>query len=128
MPSEMHRVLVVEDTVSNLKMLEAKLLGESFAVEVASDGIEALRKIEEQQFDIVVLDVMMPGVDGFEVCRRIKLQRGRPIPPVIMLTALDAPTDRQVGMAAGADDFFVKPVEDQVLFRRMLELIDRQPR
>lgn len=126
MASETRRVLVVEDTVSNLKMLEAKLLGERFAVEIASDGSEALRKIEEQPFDIVVLDVMMPGVDGFEVCRRIKRQRGRPVMPVIMLTALDGPADRQAGMDAGADDFFVKPVEDQVLFRRMLELIDGQ--
>jgi two-component system cell cycle response regulator len=125
MPSQTRRVLVVEDTFSNLKMLEAKLLSKGFVVEIAFDGAEALRKIEEQEFDIVVLDVMMPGIDGFEVCRRIKLRRASRVLPVVMLTALDSLADRDLGLDAGADDFFVKPVEDQLLFGRMLELIDR---
>jgi two-component system cell cycle response regulator len=125
MPSQTRRVLVVEDTFSNLKMLEAKLLSKGFVVDIAFDGAEALLKIEEQEFDIVVLDVMMPGIDGFEVCRRIKLGRASRVLPVVMLTALDSIADRELGMDAGADDFFVKPVEDQVLFGRMLELIDR---
>jgi two-component system cell cycle response regulator len=126
MPSQTRRVLVVEDTFSNLKMLEAKLLSKGFVVETAFDGAEALRKIEEQDFDIVVLDVMMPGIDGFEVCRRIKLGRATDALPVVMLTALDSLSDRELGMDAGADDFFVKPVEDQLLFGRILELIDRR--
>jgi len=124
MPNQTRRVLVVEDTFSNLKMLEAKLLSRGFIVHIAFDGAEALRKIEEQEFDIVVLDVMMPGIDGFEVCRRIKLRRATGALPVVMLTALDSLSDRELGMDAGADDFFVKPVEDEVLFGRMLELID----
>ena len=126
MPSQTRRVLVVEDTFSNLKMLEAKLLSKGFVVETAFDGAEALRKIEEQDFDIVVLDVMMPGIDGFEVCRRIKLGRATDALPVVMLTALDSLSDRELGLDAGADDFFVKPVEDQLLFGRILELIDRR--
>jgi len=125
MRSQTGRVLVVEDTFSNIKMLEAKLLSERFEVQVAVNGLEALRKIEEQAFDIVLLDVMMPGIDGFEVCRRIKQRRGIRVLPVIMLTALDSLADRKIGMDAGADDFFVKPAEDHLLFGRMLELIDR---
>jgi two-component system, cell cycle response regulator len=125
MPGNTLRVLVVEDTFSNLKMLEAKLLGERFEVEVALDGAEALRKIAAQTFDIVLLDVMMPGLDGFEVCRRIKTGRETGDLPVIMVTALDSLADRQLGMDAGADDFFVKPVEDRLLFGRMIELTDR---
>jgi two-component system, cell cycle response regulator len=125
MPNQARRVLVVEDTFSNLKMLEAKLLTERFDVQIATNGLEALAKIEAQVFDIVLLDVMMPGLDGFEVCRRIKAGRGTAALPVVMVTALDAPEDRKLGMAAGADDFLVKPVEDQLLFRRILELTDQ---
>jgi two-component system cell cycle response regulator len=125
MRSQTRRVLVVEDTFSNMKMLEAKLLQERFEVQTAFDGLEALAKIEDNEFDIVLLDVMMPGLDGFEVCRRIKRHHRAKGVPVIMITALDSPADRDLGMGAGADDFFVKPVEDELLFGRVLELIGR---
>jgi two-component system cell cycle response regulator len=114
------KVLVVEDTFSNVKMLEAKLLNERFEVHIAFDGLEALSKLADHAFDIVLLDVMMPGMDGFEVCRRIKA--GETSLPVIMITALDSPVDREAGFAAGADDYFVKPVADELLFARLLEL------
>jgi two-component system cell cycle response regulator len=117
------RVLVVEDTPSNLKMIEAKLLNARFTVRVAVDGAEALAKLRDEPFDVVLLDVMMPGLDGFEVCRRIKRDEQHRSLPVIMLTALDSAADHKLGMEAGADDFFVKPVEDRRLFTRILELI-----
>jgi len=123
MSGQTFRVLLVEDTVSNVRMLEAKLLQGGFGVAVAFDGFEALAKLAEQAFDVVLLDVMMPGMDGFETCRRIKRDPRTQSLPVIMLTALDSPTDRQLGFDAGADEFYVKPVEDGLLFPRMAELI-----
>jgi two-component system cell cycle response regulator len=117
------RVLLVEDTLSNVMMLEAKLLLGGFSVEVAFDGFEALAKLAQHAFDIVLLDVMMPGMDGFEACQRIKRNAETSALPVIMLTALDSPADRDRGFEAGTDEFFVKPVEDALLFPRMIELV-----
>ena len=123
MPARTPRVLVVEDTVSNVILLEAKLVNEAFQVQVAFDGAEALAKLDQLEFDVVLLDVMLPGIDGFEVCRRIRRHPTAAGVPVIMLTALDGPKDRTAGLAAGADDFFVKPVEDEILFARLRELV-----
>jgi len=120
------RVLVVEDNLPNLKMLEAKLRDRYFDVQVATSGAEALGLLDAQDFDVVLLDVMMPGLDGFEVCRQIKLRPRAVALPVIMITALDTPTDRQAGFLAGADDFLIKPVEDEVLFGRMRDLVGRR--
>jgi two-component system cell cycle response regulator len=117
------RVLLVEDTLSNVRMLEAKLLHGGFSVELAYDGFEALAKLTQHEIDIVLLDVMMPGMDGFETCQRIKANLVTRSLPVIMLTALDSPIDRDKGFAAGTDEFFVKPVEDDLLFPRMFELV-----
>src|SRR6476619_5169176 len=99
------RVLVVDDIPSNVKLLEAKLTAEYFEVASAYNGLEALTKIKEQQPDIVLLDVMMPDMDGFEVCRRIKQNPGTAHLPVVMVTALDQTADRVMGLEAGADDF-----------------------
>jgi len=117
------RVLVVDDILSNVKLLEAKLSAEYFEVVTAYSGVEALAKIEEQQPDIVLLDVMMPGMDGFEVCRRIKTNPKTAHVPVVMVTALDQATDRVAGLDAGADDFLTKPVDDAALFARVRSLV-----
>src|SRR3954468_16611559 len=117
------RVLVVDDILSNVKLLEAKLTAEYFEVASAYNGLEALAKIEEQQPDIVLLDVMMPGMDGFEVCRRIKQNPQTAHLPVVMVTALDQPADRVAGLEAGADDFLTKPVDDAALFARVRSLV-----
>jgi two-component system cell cycle response regulator len=117
------RVLVVDDILSNVKLLEAKLTAEYFEVATAYGGVEALAKIEEQAPDIVLLDVMMPGMDGFEVCRRIKREPKTAHLPVVMVTALDQPADRVAGLDAGADDFLTKPVDDAALFARVRSLV-----
>jgi two-component system cell cycle response regulator len=117
------RVLVVDDILTNVKLLEAKLSAEYFEVVTAFSGPEALGKIEDCNPDIVLLDVMMPGMDGFEVCRRIKANpRTAPI-PVVMVTALDQSSDRVTGLEAGADDFLTKPVDDSALFARVRSLV-----
>ncbi|MGH6887729.1 MAG: PleD family two-component system response regulator [Rhizomicrobium sp.] len=117
------RVLVVDDVPANVKLLEARLVAEYFEVMTALSGTEALAKIAEHQPDIVLLDVMMPGMDGFEACRHIK---GDPVTahiPVVMVTALDETRDRVAGLESGADDFLTKPVDDAALFARVRSLV-----
>src|SRR3954468_7175240 len=117
------RVLVVDDILSNVKLLEAKLTAEYFEVVTAFNGMECLAKMEQGIPDIVLLDVMMPGMDGFEVCRRIKSNTKTTHIPVVMVTALDQPSDRVTGLDAGADDFLTKPVDDTALFARVRSLV-----
>jgi len=117
------RVLVVDDILSNVKLLEAKLEAEYFEVITACNGEQALAKVDKDQPDIVLLDVMMPGMDGFEVCRRIKASPKSAHIPIVMVTALDQPADRVSGLDAGADDFLTKPVDDVALFARVRNLV-----
>jgi two-component system, cell cycle response regulator len=117
------RVLVVDDILSNIKLLEAKLTAEYFEVITASSGEQALTRVAAELPDIVLLDVMMPGMDGFEVCRRIKANPKIAHIPIIMVTALDQPSDRVMGLDAGADDFLTKPVDDFALFARVRSLV-----
>jgi len=116
------RVLVVDDVIQNVKLLEAKLTSEYFDVLTAMNGQDALKIIDEEHPDIILLDVMMPGMDGFEVCRRIRANPKTTHIPVIMVTALDQPKDRVAGIEAGADDFLTKPVSDLPLFARVRSL------
>lgn len=117
------KVLIVEDNFSNVVMLEAKLLDRQFEVKVAYNGDDGLDMIAAHDFDVVLLDVMLPGIDGFEVCRRIRQGPKGAGLPVIMLTALDTESDRVAGFEAGADAYFLKPVEDDILFGRLQALI-----
>lgn len=117
------RVLVVDDVPMNVKMLEAKLSTEYFNVISATDGEEALNLVVREDPDIVLLDVMMPGMDGFEVCRRIKGNNETAHIPVVMVTALSHPEDRVEGLNAGADDFITKPIDDVALFARVKSLV-----
>lgn len=116
------RVLVVDDVPANAKLLEARLTAEYFDVVTAASGAEALALCERAQCDIVLLDVMMPEMDGFEVCRRLKAGPNTHHIPVVMVTALDQPSDRVRGLEAGADDFLTKPVSDIALVARVRSL------
>src|SRR5882672_9376293 len=117
------RVLVVDDILSNVKLLEAKLAAEYFEVLTAFNGEQALARVASDAPDIILLDVMMPGMDGFEVCRRIKSNTKTTHIPVVMVTALDQPSDRVTGLDAGADDFLTKPVDDMSLFARVRSVV-----
>lgn len=116
------RILVVDDVPANVKLLEARLSAEYFDVVTAANGIEALSICARGECDIVLLDVMMPDIDGFEVCRRLKSNPATHYIPVVMVTALDSPADRVRGLEAGADDFLTKPVSDVVLLARVRSL------
>jgi len=117
------RVLVVDDIPANVKLLEARLGAEYFDVVSALSGEEALAQCLRTMPDIVLLDVMMPGMDGFEVCRRLKADPRTLHIPVVMVTALDQISDRVKGLEAGADDFLTKPVNDTALVTRVKSLV-----
>ncbi|KMO28077.1 PleD family two-component system response regulator [Methylobacterium aquaticum] len=117
------RVLIVDDLFPNIKLLETKLTVEYFDVVSAMNGPDALAVCEKGLCDIVLLDVMMPGMDGFEVCRRIKSTPSMAHLPVVMVTALDQPSDRLRGLDAGADDFLTKPIDDTALMARVRSLV-----
>ncbi|MGA2795092.1 MAG: response regulator, partial [Roseiarcus sp.] len=116
------RILVVDDIPPNVKLLEARLSAEYFDVLAASSGPEALALCQEGACDIILLDVMMPGMDGFEVCRRLKTNPATAHLPVVMVTALDQPADRVRGLEAGADDFLTKPIDEIALVARVRSL------
>ncbi len=117
------RILVVDDNPLNVKLLAAMLEYEYYVVSTAAGGFEALAKIEAEKPDIILLDVMMPGLDGFETCRRIKADPAMARIPVVMVTALSDVADRVKGLEAGADDFLTKPINDLALMARVRSLL-----
>jgi len=117
------RILVVDDIPANVKLLEARLLAEYFDVLTADDGYKALAICDSSHVDLILLDIMMPGLDGFEVCERLKANPRTAHIPVVIVTALDQPSDRVRGLKAGADDFLTKPVNDLQLISRVKSLV-----
>jgi two-component system cell cycle response regulator len=117
------RILVVDDIPANVKLLEARLLAEYFEVFTATNGTDAIETCENGKIDVVLLDVMMPEMDGFEVCRRLKSDPATAHIPIVMVTALDDASDRVRGLEAGADDFLTKPVNDLQLMTRVKSLV-----
>jgi two-component system cell cycle response regulator len=116
------RVLVVDDIEANVRLLQAKLEVEYYEVLTASGGAQAMELAGLEQPDIILLDVMMPEMDGFEVCRRLKANVITQHIPVVLVTALDGRRDRLTGLEAGADDFLTKPIDDVALFARVRSL------
>jgi DNA-binding response OmpR family regulator len=119
------RVLVVDDEPTIAESVAARLRSEGFAVSVAVDGPGAVAAVERDDPDLVVLDVMLPGFDGLEVCRRIQATRAV---PVLMLTARDDETDLLVGLAVGADDYLTKPFSMRELAARVHAMLRRVER
>ena len=118
------RVLVVDDDPGIASSLRRALLYEGYAVTVAADGTTGLLRARTDQPDLVILDVMLPGIDGIEVCRQLRVDDDVPI---LMLTARDATADRVVGLDSGADDYLVKPFAYDELLARVRALLRRQP-
>ena len=117
------RILIVDDVPANTRLLEAKLSAEYYQVDSARDGFQALEKAREWQPDLILLDVMMPGMDGFECCRKLKADPATLHIPIVMVTALGDRAERLSGLEAGADDFLTKPVEYETLMARVRSLV-----
>jgi two-component system alkaline phosphatase synthesis response regulator PhoP len=120
------RILVVDDEIYIVHILEFSLSMEGYEVVTASDGEEALAKIEQETPDLVVLDIMMPGMDGYEVCRAIRAEEETRELPVILLSAKGRSIDQEAGMAVGADDYMVKPFSPRKLLGRIRDLLEKQ--
>ncbi len=116
------RILVVDDIEANVRLLEAKLTAEYYDVLTAYNGPEALARAAAEEPDIILLDVMMPGMDGFQVCRRLKNDPATRHIPVVLVTALDGRDDRIQGLEAGADEFLTKPIDEVMLLARVRSL------
>jgi len=117
-------ILIVDDDQHITGVLRRALAYEGYSVEVATRGDEALHKVIEHPPELIVLDIMLPGIDGFEVCRRLRVS-GNQV-PILMLTARDAIPDRVSGLDQGADDYLVKPMELEELLARVRALLRRR--
>ena len=117
------KILVVDDTPHNVKLLADLLTVKGYVVVTASSGAQALEKVETEQPDLVLLDVVMPEMSGYEVCRKIRGGRATATLPVVMVTALDPAQERVKGIEAGADDFLSKPISQQELLARVKSLL-----
>lgn len=120
----MHKILIVEDEKKIARYLQLELTHEGYAVEIAYDGREALEKHEREKPDLMVLDLMLPGLSGIEVCRCIRQKDGLPI---IMLTAKDDVSDKVMGLDMGADDYMTKPFAIEELLARIRVALKRRP-
>src|SRR5947209_17920993 len=119
------RLLLVEDEKATAEMLAKGLREQAYAVDVAEDGESALHKAYVNKYDLLILDVMLPGVNGFEVCQRLRGAGAQT--PILLLTALDDVPDRVHGLDSGADDYLAKPFHIDELFARVRALVRRGP-
>lgn len=117
------KILVVDDTPANVLLLQTMLTNEYYDVITATNGHEALEQARAEEPDLILLDVMMPGIDGFETCRQMKADAKISHIPVVIVTALNSIADRVNGLKVGADDFLTKPIDDTALFARVRSLV-----
>jgi PleD family two-component response regulator len=117
------KILVADDNVQNLELIEAYLSALSCEVMTAVDGKETLEKVEQFRPDIVLLDIMMPKISGFEVCRLLKSRDETRDIPILMVTSLHENADIERGVEAGTDDFLSKPIHKQILLKRVKSLL-----
>ncbi|GAB1779859.1 hypothetical protein PMEGAS67_53360 [Priestia megaterium] len=119
----MEKVLIIEDGAGLVEFLELELKHQGYSVDIAYDGRTGLEKATKQDYDIILLDLMMPGLNGIEACRRLRTMKDTPI---IMITAKDSVMDRVMGLDNGADDYIPKPFAIEELFARMRVIFRRQ--
>ena len=117
------RILIVDDVPANTRLLQVKLTAEYYQVDIAHDGFEALRLVGSWQPDLILLDVMMPGMDGYQTCRRLKSDGQTSHIPVVMITALGDAAERLHGLEVGADDFLTRPLDYDTLLARVRGLV-----
>lgn len=121
-------ILIVEDEPEIAKLIELSLEKEGFSCHICRDGLSALRAFQQQQPDLIILDLMLPGLDGLEVCARIRQKPGAKDPYILMLTAKGEEIDRVIGLSTGADDYLVKPFSPRELVARVRALLRRSLR
>ena len=117
------RILIVDDTPANLHILQVRLAANGYDIVTAADGEAALAAVKDTQPDLILLDVMMPRMDGFEVCRRLRADPAVPFIPVIMVTAKTDPRDVVAGLEAGGDEYLIKPVDQAALVARVKSML-----
>ena len=110
------KILVVDDEIDNVRLLESRLQASGYGVIIASDGLEALEKARQDKPDVIILDVMLPKMDGYKVCRMLKLDLKYKHIPIIMITGRAQDSDRNAGQEAGADAYIIKPFKIEELF------------
>lgn len=122
-PSPPPKILIADDNPQGVELLEAYLADSGFDIQTAVDGEDTLRKIKQLQPDLVLLDIMMPKLSGFEVCKRLRAAPETRDTAVLMITALDQPSDVERAVEAGTDDFLTKPINKSELLLRVRSLL-----
>jgi PleD family two-component response regulator len=122
-PAAPPRVLIADDNPQGVELLEAYLSETGYDIQTAADGEETLRKVKQWQPDLILLDIMMPKISGFEVCKRLRADRATHDIAILMVTALDQPSDIERAAEAGTDDFLTKPINKNELLLRVPKLL-----
>jgi CheY-like chemotaxis protein len=117
------RILIADDNLQGVELLEAYLSGGNYEIATAADGEETLRRIKEWLPDLILLDIMMPKISGFEVCKRLRADPATQKIAVLMVTALDQPSDIERAVEAGTDDFLTKPINKTELLLRVRSVL-----
>jgi DNA-binding response OmpR family regulator len=122
------KILVIEDDPATLRLVDYSLRHEGYQVITASNGLEGIRKVHNEAPDLVILDVMLPGMDGFEICHRLKSEPATAQMPIMMFSAKAQEIDKNTGLKVGADDYLTKPVAPAEIVSRVQKLLTRNRR